>query len=153
MSRRDHVRQIRFVSPFSASLSKSYPFALTIRTGNYDVATWTTMEGTVKELHLCPPFVGCTSTSRMPVVRQRRGRSKPPDHPDSLKVGIKREDVKPGDPIKVRCHLLRDGSNGCLLGFVTPMHGDLAARAWRREGLGRRRRRGYSSTVPIATPR
>ncbi len=24
----------------------------------------------------------------------------------------------------VRCHLLRDGSNGCLLGYVTPMHGD-----------------------------
>jgi hypothetical protein len=40
--------------------------------------------------------------------------------------GIKREDVKPGDRIKVRCHRLRDGSNGCLLGFVTPMHGDPA---------------------------
>jgi hypothetical protein len=26
----------------------------------------------------------------------------------------------------VRCHLLRDASNGCLLGFVTPLHGDPA---------------------------
>ena len=42
------------------------------------------------------------------------------------KVGVKREDVKTGDTIKVRCHLLRDGSSGCLLGFVTPTHGDQA---------------------------
>ena len=30
------------------------------------------------------------------------------------------------DRIKVRCHLLRDGNNGCLLDFVTPQHGDVA---------------------------
>jgi hypothetical protein len=40
--------------------------------------------------------------------------------------GVKREDVQVGDTIKVRCHLLRDGGRGCLLGFVTPMHGDVA---------------------------
>ena len=34
--------------------------------------------------------------------------------------------LQPGDKISVRCHLLRDGSPGCLLGFVTPMHGDAA---------------------------
>ena len=43
-----------------------------------------------------------------------------------LANGVKREDVKAGDKIKVRCHLLRDGSTGCLLGFVTPDHGDQA---------------------------
>jgi hypothetical protein len=31
-----------------------------------------------------------------------------------------------GDTVKVRCHRLRDGSNGCLLGFLTPIHGDTA---------------------------
>jgi hypothetical protein len=40
--------------------------------------------------------------------------------------GVKKEDVQVGDKIKVRCHLLRDGGHGCLLGFVTPMHGDKA---------------------------
>ena len=40
--------------------------------------------------------------------------------------GVKREDVKMGDTIKVRCHVLRDGARACLLGFVTPMHGDAA---------------------------
>jgi hypothetical protein len=38
--------------------------------------------------------------------------------------GVKTEDVRPGDRIKVRFHLLRDGEQGGLLGFVTPMHGD-----------------------------
>jgi hypothetical protein len=99
--------------------------------GNYDVAKWTTMEGTVKELHL----LEATGPSGL------------------LKVGIKREDVRPGDAIKVRCHLLRDGSNGCLLGFVTPMHGDMARghgveKDWDGDGGA-----GYSATTPVATPR
>jgi len=62
--------------------------------GNYDVQTWTTMEGTVKQ--------------------------------GIFLKGVKKEDVQVGDTIKVRCHLLRDGGRGCLLGFVTPMHGDKA---------------------------
>ena len=33
-------------------------------------------------------------------------------------IGVDREYVKPGDRITARCHPLRDGSNGCLLGFV-----------------------------------
>jgi hypothetical protein len=48
--------------------------------------------------------------------------------------GLKRDDVRVGDPIKVRCHLLRDGNPGCLLGFVTPLHGDKA----RGHGVGDR---------------
>ena len=41
-----------------------------------------------------------------------------------LRNEIQPDDVRPGDSIKVRCHQLRDGGNGCLLGFVTPLHGD-----------------------------
>ena len=47
--------------------------------------------------------------------------------------GVKREDVRAGDAIKARCHQLRDGANGCLLGFITPMHGD----ATRGDGIER----------------
>jgi len=121
--------------------------------GNYDVAIWTTMEGTVKELHLLVPHSwvymdvkdakGETTTWAL----EATGPS------GLLKVGVKREDVRPGDPIKVRCHLLKDGSNGCLLGFLTPMHGDPARghgveKDWDGDGGA-----GYSSTVPVATPR
>ena len=33
--------------------------------------------------------------------------------------------VKPGDTVKVRCHPLRDGSRGCLLGFLKTKDGDV----------------------------
>ena len=31
--------------------------------------------------------------------------------------------VKPGDTVKARCHHLRDGSNGCLLGYLKAKDG------------------------------
>src|ERR1700687_4129889 len=92
--------------------------------GNYDLTKWTTMEGAVKEVRL---FV--RHSVMFLDVKDEKGE--PTTWPleatgpaGLLKVGITREDVRPGDAIKVRCHLLRDGSNGCLLGYVTPTHGD-----------------------------
>jgi hypothetical protein len=64
------------------------------------------------------------------------------------RVGIKKEDVRTGDSIKVRCHLLRDGSNGCLLGYVTPMHGDAA----RGHGVERDWDGGGGAGTPAPTP-
>jgi hypothetical protein len=93
---------------------------------NYDVTTWTVMEGTVKQLVLMAPHSivylevkddkGTVATWALEATNQRA----------ILNNGVKREDVRPGDHIKVRCHLLRDGAKGCLLGFITPMHGDAA---------------------------
>jgi hypothetical protein len=31
----------------------------------------------------------------------------------------KKDTVKVGDDINVKCHLAKDGSNNCLLGFLT----------------------------------
>ena len=94
--------------------------------GNYDTTVWTTMEGKVTELHLLVPHSWLYVE-----VKDAKGEStvwamEATGYGGLQRVGIKREDVKPGDTVKVRCHLLRDGSNGCLLGFVTPMHGDSA---------------------------
>ena len=93
---------------------------------NYDVTTWTVLEGTVKQLVLMAPHSivylevkdenGTVAMWALEATNQR----------GILNNGVKREDVKPGDPVRVRCHLLRDGAKGCLLGFVTPMHGDSA---------------------------
>ena len=94
--------------------------------GNYDLAQWTPMEGVVKQVVLVVPHSivymdvkdakGETTTWTLEATSVR----------GILANGVKREDVKAGDKIKVRCHLLRDGSTGCLLGFVTPDHGDQA---------------------------
>ena len=93
--------------------------------GNY-IATPTDIEGVVTEIHLIVPHSwvyldveddnGETTTWALEAAGPDR----------MIQNGAKREDVQVGDRIKVRCHLLRDGSNGCLLGFVTPDHGDRA---------------------------
>jgi hypothetical protein len=94
--------------------------------GNYDISKWTTLEGTVKELHLVNPHSflyvdiknakGEVETWAMESVGVTQLKSK----------GVSKETYRKGEPVKVRCHLVRDGGNGCLLGFVTPMHGDPA---------------------------
>lgn len=93
---------------------------------NYDVATWTTMEGTVVEVHRLVPHSWLYVQ-----VKDAKGETvtwalEATGPGGLLKVGVKVNDLQPGDPVKVRCHLLKDGSPGCLLGFVTPMHGDAA---------------------------
>jgi DNA/RNA endonuclease YhcR with UshA esterase domain len=92
--------------------------------GNYDIAKWTTLEGTVKELHLVNPHsflhLQIKDSNGKVATWALEGSSAV-----ALKnKGISRETFKPGDAVKVRCHLLKDGGNGCLLGFVTPLHGD-----------------------------
>lgn len=94
--------------------------------GNYDVQTWTTMEGTVKQVIFIVPH----SIVYLDVKGEKGDTttwSLEATNPQGIFLkGVKKEDVMVGDKIKVRCHLLRDGGKGCLLGFVTPMHGDKA---------------------------
>ena len=120
--------------------------------GNYDLTKWTTMEGAVKEVHLLVPHSWIYI-----VVKDDKGQPatwalEATGSGGLVKVGIKPEDVRTGDTIKVRCHLLKDGSNGCLLGFVTPLHGDVARghgveKNWDGDGGA-----GFPAT-PAPTPR
>ena len=84
--------------------------------GNYTDGTMD-IEGVVKEVHLVVPHSyvyidvkkeGATETWVLEAT-SRNGLEK---------IGITRDYLKPGDAIKARCHQLRDGSNGCLLGFL-----------------------------------
>jgi hypothetical protein len=94
--------------------------------GNYDLSKWTLMEGTVRQVILIVPH----SIVYLDV-KDQKGETATwaleATNPQGIRLrGVKPEDVRVGDAIKVRCHLLRDGAKGCLLGFVTPMHGDVA---------------------------
>jgi hypothetical protein len=40
-----------------------------------------------------------------------------------MRGGWQRNSMKRGDKVSVRCHRLRDRSEGCLLGFVTNING------------------------------
>ena len=88
--------------------------------GNYDLTTWTVMEGQSQagRLHRSPFDRLSRRQRRRLGARSHQSAGHLPERGE--------EDVQVGDTIKVRCHLLRDGGKGCLLGFVTPMHGDKA---------------------------
>jgi hypothetical protein len=94
---------------------------------NYAVSDFKVLEGTVTEIHYLNPH----SWVYIEVKDEKGGEPtlwalEATGPMGLLRNGIKREDVVPGDKVKVRCHALRDGGPGCLLGFLTPTHGDMA---------------------------
>lgn len=93
---------------------------------NYAIAEFTNLEGIVKEVHLINPhswvYIEVKDAEGEPQLWALEATG-----PNGLqRNGIKKEDVQVGDNVRVRCHKLRDGSPGCLLGFLTPTHGDMA---------------------------
>ena len=119
---------------------------------NYDTATWTPMEGTVTEVHRLVPHSWVYME-----VKDAKGQAsiwalEATGRGGLERIGVTREYIKAGDQIKVRCHVLRDGSRGCLLGFLTPMHGDVARghgveKDWDGGGGA-----GFPATGPYAVP-
>ncbi len=90
----------------------------------YDQSTWTTYEGTIQEVHLINPHSWIYMEIEEAGGETRVWALEAGTRNGILNDGVNREDVQPGDTVQVRCHRLRDGSPGCLLGFVTPLHGD-----------------------------
>ena len=90
--------------------------------GNY-VDTFTDMRGTVKEVHLLLPHswvyleVKPANGEAQIWAVEATGRN------GLERIGVTKEYIKPGDTVNVRCHVLRDGSNGCLLGFLKASDG------------------------------
>jgi hypothetical protein len=92
----------------------------------YEVTVWSNLEGIVKEIHFIVPHSWVYAE-----VKNEKGEAalwalEAAGRQAIFNNGVKPDDVRVGDRIRVRCHLLRDGTNGCLLGFITPMHGDQA---------------------------
>lgn len=91
--------------------------------GNY-VDTFMDVQGVVKEVHLVVPHSWVYLEVKDPKggepqiwALEATGRT------GLERVGVTIDTVKPGDNIKARCHHLRDGSNGCLLGFLKAKDG------------------------------
>ncbi len=93
---------------------------------NYAVSDFTFLEGTITEILYLNPhswvYLEVEDANGESAVWSLEATG-----PRGLEGnGITREDVTVGDAVTVRCHRLRDNANGCLLGFMTPMHGDVA---------------------------
>ncbi|MBZ5635482.1 MAG: hypothetical protein LAO55_20350 [Acidobacteriia bacterium] len=90
--------------------------------GNYE-DTFMDLEGVVKEVHLVVPHSWI-------YLELKDGKGEPQmwaleatGRTGLQRIGITADYVKPGDAVKARCHHLRDGSNGCLLGFLKAKDG------------------------------
>ena len=92
--------------------------------GNY-TDTFIDLQGSVKEVHLINPHSWVYLD-----VKAANGQSQTWSLEATSRVALERMGVtpdflKPGDPVKVRCHPLRDGSRGCLLGFLKAKDGSI----------------------------
>lgn len=87
--------------------------------GNYNMNEFTTLKGTVKEMHWLTPhswiYLEVKDEKGEAALWALEGASAQ----QLLRRGWTRESIKTGDAISVRCHQLMDKSTGCLLGYVT----------------------------------
>ena len=90
--------------------------------GNYE-DTFMDIEGVVMEVHLLVPHswiyleVKDAKGERQVWALEATGR------PGLERMGVTVNYVNVGDTVKARCHHLRDGANGCLLGFLKAKDG------------------------------
>ena len=79
----------------------------------------------VKEIHLLVPhswvYLEVKDAKGEPQIWALEGTGRP----GLERAGVASGYVKSGDTVKVRCHLLRDGSSGCLLGFLKAADGSV----------------------------
>lgn len=87
--------------------------------------TFIDIQGVVKEVHLIVPhswiYLEVKDDKGEPQIwaLEATGRL------GLERAGVTPDYVKPGDVVKARCHRLRDGSNGCLLGFLKARDGSV----------------------------
>lgn len=90
---------------------------------NYDVTEYTHLEGMVTEVLWINPhiwiYIEVTDEDGSSAVWFLETAT-----PSSLaQHGVTRDTVRVGDTVSVRCHQLKDSSNGCLLGYLTGRDG------------------------------
>ncbi len=92
--------------------------------GNYE-KEMKDVEGVVTEFHLINPhsWVYIEVTDANGETTQWAIEASPKAGLE--RIGVTTDYIKPGDRIKARCHFLRDGSPGCLVGFVKAADGSV----------------------------
>jgi len=90
--------------------------------GNY-VDTFMDIQGVVKEVHLVVPHSWVYLEVKDAKGELEIWALEATGRTGLERVGVTATTVKVGDTVKARCHRLRDGSNGCLLGFLKAKDG------------------------------
>jgi hypothetical protein len=117
---------MRFKLIFGLSVLCAVAFALPAWThhshGNYE-DTFMDIQGVVTELHLVVPHSWIYLETKDAKGETQVWALEATSRTGLQKIGVTADTVKPGDTVKARCHHLRDGSNGCLLGFLKAKDG------------------------------
>jgi hypothetical protein len=92
--------------------------------GNY-VSTFMDIEGVVKQVHLLNPHSWVYLEVKNASGQPQTWALEATNVIGLQRIGVTREYLKAGDTIKARCHPLRDGSRGCLLGFLKAPDGTI----------------------------
>jgi hypothetical protein len=85
--------------------------------------TFMDVEGVVKEVHYVVPHSWVYLEVKDAKGEAQLWALEATGRPALERIGVTAGYLEPGDSIKVRCHRLRDGSNGCLLGFLKDRNG------------------------------
>lgn len=108
-----------FILAFVAAASLALPAWAHHSHGNYQTSGYLTLKGTIKEIHWINPhtwiYLEVKNDKGEADIWALEGASVT----QLRRRGWTAESIKVGDNISVRCHQLRDGSNGCLLGYVS----------------------------------
>jgi len=90
---------------------------------NYKTNEFMNLTGTITEVHWMNPhvwlYMEVAGAQGRPGVWALEGGS----IGALVRGGWQKDTMKPGDKVTVRCHHLKDESDGCLLGFVTSING------------------------------
>ena len=108
----------------AASIVGAIPVGAHHSHGNYSDA-FVDIEGVVKEVHFVNPHSWIYIEVKGPNGQPQKWSLEASSVIQLERIGVTCEYIKAGDTIKARCHPLRDGSRGCLLGFVKAMDGSV----------------------------
>ena len=92
--------------------------------GNYTDA-FIDIEGVVKEVHFLNPHSWIYLTVKNPAGQPQTWALEATNRVSLERMGVVGDYLKVGDTVKARCHQLRDGSRGCLLGFLKVRDGSV----------------------------
>ena len=128
-------RSLVLISAVSWTIVAAHPVWAHHSRSNFDLNNLIELEGTVSQVHWLFPhtwiYLDVEDEQGQVQTWVMEGAS-----PPSIRAaGVTEEHIRPGDRAIMRCHPLKDGSPGCVSGFVTPMHGDAdrghgVERAW-----------------------
>jgi hypothetical protein len=113
------IKSLSVMALLAVALAVAAPVWAHHSHGNYNMEVYTNLTGTIKEVHFLNPHSWIYLE-----VKDKDGKvtlwALEGTNPTGLKrTGWDLESFKAGDTLSARCHQLKDGSNGCLLGFIS----------------------------------